>query len=301
MRPMRESGSVKACVWCGASLREGERLRGRTRCHACGVATTDPWPTEAALDAAYRGSYRPADGRFLGIGDAVLRRSRARLARRLDRVAPPGRVLDVGAGDGALVDALRRRGREALGLERESTRADFAERDLDEVEGSWAAIVFWHSLEHLPEPVAALERAAALLAPGGVIVIAVPNSDSLQALIFGDRWLALDLPRHLVHLTSGALLARIRELGLRAGRISYLRGGQVTFGWLEGMVGALPGQPRLYDAIRRPAARSAPVPVPRCAYTLLAATLLLPLAMVATGIEVLARRGGTIYVEARAD
>jgi SAM-dependent methyltransferase len=298
---MREIGSVDACVWCAASLRDGERLRGRTRCHTCGVATTDPWPTEAALDAAYRGSYRPADGRFLGIGDAVLRRSRARLARRLDRVAPPGRVLDVGAGDGALVDALHRRGREALGLERESSRPDFAERDLDEVEGSWAAIVFWHSLEHLPEPAAALERAAALLAPGGVIVIAVPNSDSLQARTFGDRWLALDLPRHLVHLTSGALLARIRELGLRAGRISYLRGGQVTFGWLEGMVSSLPGQPRLYDAIRRPAARSAPVALPDQVYTLLAAAILLPLAMVATAVEVLARRGGTIYVEARAD
>ncbi|MCW2989238.1 MAG: hypothetical protein JWM24_2176 [Solirubrobacterales bacterium] len=298
---MRESGSVKACVWCGASLRGGERLRGRTRCRACGVATTDPRPTEAELDAAYRGWYRPADGRFLGIGDAVLRRSRARLARRLDRVAPPGRVLDVGAGDGALVDALHRRGREALGLERESSRPDFAERDLDEVEGSWAAIVFWHSLEHLPEPAAALERAAALLAPGGVIVIAVPNSDSLQARTFGDRWLALDLPRHLVHLTSGALLARIRELGLRAGRISYLRGGQVMFGWLEGMVSSLPGQPRLYDAIRRPAARSAPVAPSDQVYTLLAAAILLPLALVATAVEVLARRSGTIYVEARAD
>ncbi|MDX6594720.1 MAG: hypothetical protein QOI72_102, partial [Solirubrobacterales bacterium] len=270
---MRESGSVKACVWCGASLREGKRLRGRTRCRACGVATTDPRPTEAELDAAYRGWYRPADGRFLGFGDAVLRRSRAALARRLDRIAPAGQVLDVGAGDGALVDALRRRGREALGLERASSRPDFPERDLDELEGSWAAIVFWHSLEHLPEPAAALERAAALLAPGGVIVIAVPNSDSFQARAFGDRWLALDLPRHLVHLTSDALLARIRELGLRTGRISHLRGGQVAFGWLEGMVGALPGRPRLYDAIRRPAARSAPVPAPSRVCTLATAML----------------------------
>jgi SAM-dependent methyltransferase len=298
---MRESGSAHACVWCGASLRDGERLRGRTRCRACGVATTDPWPTEAELDAAYRGWYRPADGRFLGFGDGVLRRSRAALARRLDRIAPAGRILDVGAGDGALIDALRHRGREALGLERARSRPDFAERDLDEVEGSWAAIVFWHSLEHLPEPAAALERAVALLAPAGVIVIAVPNSNSLQARAFGDRWLALDLPRHLVHLTSGALLARTRELGLRTERISQLRGGQVAFGWLDGMVGALPGRPRLYDAIRRPAARSAPVPTADRVYALAAATLLLPLALAATGVEILARRGGTIYVEARAD
>ena len=297
---MRAGGPVLDCAWCGASLRDGERLRGRTRCRACGVASTDPWPTAAELDAAYGGWYRPGEGRFSGLGDAVLRRSRAALARRLDRIAPAGRVLDVGAGDGALLDALRRQGREALGLERSSARADVAAADLDEVEGSWAAIVFWHSLEHLPDPAAALERAAALLAPGGVIVIAVPNSDSLQARAFGDRWLALDLPRHLVHLTAAALLARIGELGLRRGRVSYLRGGQVTFGWLEGMVGSLPGRPRLYDAIRRPAARSAPLPGAQRALTLAAAALLLPPALVATAVEVLARRGGSVYVEARA-
>jgi SAM-dependent methyltransferase len=297
---MRESGPVLDCAWCGASLRGGERLAGRTRCRACGVATTDPWPSQVELEAAYGGWYRPGAGRFSGLGDAVLRRSRAALARRLDRIAPPGRVLDVGAGDGALLDALRRRGREAAGLERASSRRDVSESDVSEIEGQWAVVVFWHSLEHLPEPATALEHAAALLAPGGVIVIAVPNSDSVQARAFGDRWLALDLPRHLVHLTDTALLRRLRELGLRTMRVSYLRGGQVAFGWLEGLVGALPGRPRLYDAVRRPAARSASLSGVARAATLLAALALLPLALGAAGAEALARRGGTVYIEARA-
>jgi SAM-dependent methyltransferase len=291
---------VESCVWCGASLRDGLPLAGRTRCPACGVATTDPWPSAEDLDAAYDGWYRPSAGRFGGLGDAALRRSRAALARRLDRIAPPGRVLDVGAGEGALLDGLRRQGRAATGLERTATRPDVAERELEEIEGEWAAIVFWHSLEHLPEPAAALERAARLLAPGGVIVIAVPNSDSLQARAFGDRWFALDLPRHLVHLTGGALCGRLRELGLGIDRVSHLRGGQVGFGWLEGLVGSLPGRPRLYDAIRRPEARSAPVSPTARAGTLLAAVVLSLPALAASGAEVLARRGGSVYVEARA-
>ena len=74
--------------------------------------------------------------------------------------------------------------------------------DLGEIDGRYAAIVFWHSLEHLPNPGEELERAAALLEPGGVLVVAVPNNDSLQAKLFGDRWLALDMPRHLTHITS---------------------------------------------------------------------------------------------------
>ena len=61
---------------------------------------------------------------------------------------------------------------------------------------------------------------------------------------------------HLVHVPAPALLARLRALGMRVERVSYLRGGQVVFGWLHGLVGLLPGHPDLYDAIRRPEARA---------------------------------------------
>jgi SAM-dependent methyltransferase len=296
---MHDSGSSLDCVWCGASLRDGERLLGRTRCLVCGVSTTDPWPTEAELELAYSGPYRPDSGRFAGIGDAVLRRTRAALARRLDRIAPSGRILDVGAGDGALLDALRRLGRDAVGLERAATRPGVVEGDLLEIEGQWAAVIFWHSLEHLPEPGRTLERAAGLLAPGGVMIVAVPNSDSVQAHAFGDRWLALDLPRHLVHISAAALKARLGMLGLTVERVSYLRGGQVVFGWLDGLVGWLPGRPPLYDAIRRPAARSTALANGSRVYALLAAIVLLPVAALAGLVEALAGRGGSVYVEAR--
>jgi hypothetical protein len=224
---------------------------------------------------------------------------RGRLARRLDRIAPPGPVLDVGAGDGALLDALAARGRRAVGSERETTRSDMRVGGLTEIGGEWAAIVFWHSLEHLPDAGDELERAAGSLAANGVLVIAVPNADSLQATVFGDRWLALDLPRHLVHLPARALLERLRALGLEVERVSFWRGGQVIFGWLHGVVGLLPGHPDLYASIRRPDARSRSTSTPVRISVLAAAALCVPLATIAAVIEVAARRGGTVYVECR--
>jgi SAM-dependent methyltransferase len=294
------SSPAQRCAWCGVAFDESARaLPGRRQCGRCGAATTDPWPSDAELGSAYGGWYRPAEGRFSGVGDALLRWLRGRLAQRLDRIAPPGPVLDVGAGAGALVDALRARGREAVGLERRPARPDFEERELTEVEGSFAAVVFWHSLEHLREPREALARAASLLMPRGVLVVAMPNAASLQARAFGARWLALDLPRHLVHLPAGALVERLGELGLSVERVSHLRGGQAAFGWLHGLVDLLPGRPSLYDAIRRPAARAEQVGAGERAAALAAGALLLPVAAAAAGAEAAARRGGSVYVEAR--
>jgi SAM-dependent methyltransferase len=288
-----------ACAWCGSSLRDADRHDiGRIWCECCGVATTSPWPSDAQLEAAYGEWYRPDGGRFGSLGDALLRHTRSTLARRIDRLAPPGRVLDVGAGDGTLVAALVRRGRDAVGLERHADGPHLQDGELVDVTGTWAAIVFWHSLEHLREPGAALDHAARLLEPGGLLIVALPNVASRQAKRFGDRWLALDLPRHLVHVPADAVLSKLGDVGLRVGRVSFLRGGQVAFGWAHGFVAELPGHADLYDAIRSSGARAEPMTLPTRVLTLLAGALAAPFAVIATVVEVLGRRGGTIYVEA---
>jgi SAM-dependent methyltransferase len=290
-----------ACAWCGRPLppAPAEGPAHVAVCPSCGAGTTLPRPTDADLDAAYGTWYRPAEGRFSGVGDRVLRRSRGALARRLDRRAPAGPILDVGSGDGVLLDALHAAGRAAEGLERESTRADVRAGRVDDVEGGWSAIVFWHSLEHLRAPTDALRAAAARLRPGGLLVIAIPNFGSLQAAAFGARWFALDLPRHLVHVPARSLLSLLREEGLHVERVSQLRGGQVVFGWLQGLVGLLPSRPDLYDAIRRPDARRRPLGPGRRAAIVAAAAVVWPVAVAAAGIEALLRRGGSVYVEAR--
>jgi SAM-dependent methyltransferase len=297
-RPTAANGdSEAACGWCGALL-EPRPNAGTLPCARCGARTTWPIPTNEDLERAYGSWYRPEGGRFSGLGDRLLRRLRGRMAHRIDEIAPPGPVLDVGAGDGALLDALSAVGRDATGLERRSARADVREAELTDIEGQWAAIVLWHSLEHLRDAGAALDHAAGLLEPGGAMVVAMPNPASLQARVFGDRWFAWDLPRHLVHVPAQALLDRLRALGLRPSRVSYLRGGQVVFGWVHGIVGALPSHPDLYDAIRRPEARREPISPARRALTLAAAAIALPVAAICAGIEALLRRGGTVYVEA---
>ncbi len=67
--------------------------------------------------------------------------------------------------------------------------------------GPFDAVVMSHVIEHVPDPVALLRHAAAILPPGGILVAITPNVSSISHRRFRDSWLALDPPRHL-HLFS---------------------------------------------------------------------------------------------------
>jgi hypothetical protein len=107
------------------------------------------------------------------------------------------------------------------------------------------------------------------------------------------------VPRHIVHLPAPALTARLGELGLDVERVSHWRGGQVAFGWLHGMVAALPGHRDLYDALRVPAARLSSQPPNERRAAVALAVLCAPAALSGALLEVAVKRGGSVHVEAR--
>src|SRR5207248_2019375 len=148
-----------------------------------------------------------------------------RLALLRDAAPAPGRLLDAGAGRGRFVAAARVAGYDARGIE-PSTRGVEAAREIygvmleqagieeAEVEpGSIAAVSLWHVLEHVEDPGSALRRIAGWLAPGGALLVGVPNLASLQARLGGPRWFHLDLPRHRTHFTAAGLQALLTRSG----------------------------------------------------------------------------------------
>src|SRR5450759_4185960 len=153
------------------------------------------------------------------------------------RTCGRGRLLDVGCGAGDLLVALRADGWSVYGVEpqalgaaraRDEHRLDVLTGRFEDVrlpEGSFDAIVFSGVFEHLHVPVAALCRARALLAPGGLVaVLFLPMLDSPEARLLGPRWMALDLPRHLTHFEEATFTEMARKAGLDvAGRETYSR------------------------------------------------------------------------------
>ncbi len=78
-------------------------------------------------------------------------------------------------------------------------------------------MTMWHSLEHVHHPLAILRAAYRLLIPGGKLIVATPNIESIPFRVFGRSWFGLDLPRHLTHFTPTTLGAMLQTAGFPNG------------------------------------------------------------------------------------
>lgn len=88
--------------------------------------------------------------------------------------APPARVLEVGCGQGELTTALSVAGYDVVGIDPAAPQGELFRRlTLDELDDTerYAAVVAAHSLHHIRDLDAALEKIGALLQPEGLIVV----------------------------------------------------------------------------------------------------------------------------------
>jgi SAM-dependent methyltransferase len=306
--------SARECPACGGALREwravppGEPSDPRRypllRCESCGSAVTAGDPPGPELYE--RGIYAPGPPRAGPVVRAVQGATVGQPGRLLRRagLAPGASVLDAGAGRGRLVAELARRGYDARGIEPSERGAASAaaaglpvareslERHSD---AGLDAVVLWHVLEHLDEPGAALARVRSWLRPGGLVLVGVPNAESLQARIAGEGWLHWDVPRHRVHLSPSGLESLLRRSGFEPARTSHMVWEHNPAGLWMGLLtraGMTPGFP--FHLLKR----NVRVRPRDLALTALGLPLL-PLAALLEAGAAAARRGGTVAVVAR--
>ncbi|KMV15232.1 class I SAM-dependent methyltransferase [Mycobacterium heckeshornense] len=133
------------------------------------------------------------------------------------------RILDVGCGDGALLDRLAIAGFSNLSGADPFIVADgetpqgvpLVKRYLSEVSGEFDLVMFNHSLEHLPDPVPTLKMASQKLAPGGTCLVRLPTTSSEAWAIYGADWVQIDAPRHFVIPSRQGMALAAETAGLR--------------------------------------------------------------------------------------
>ncbi len=308
----------EACLSCGGKDSEkafdaAEKGFEVRRCRSCGQGYTWPPVPPEAIARYYPESYYGRENvRFNVVFETLTHLLRWRRARVIRRRVPRGAVLDVGCGRGFILSYLRSFGYESRGVEFSDTAAWHARYalGLDVHTGDFLqlpcpdpqdAVIFWHSLEHMPRPVEVLEHAAGLLKSGGLLVVAVPNFSSLQARLFGRQWFHLDIPRHYTHFSVESLQALLRRLGFEIVQTDHFSFEQNPYGWLQSLYNALGFDDNfLYTLLKNRSARTYRIrhhPL----QAVLTGLLLLPLTLLSLALtlaEAALRKGGTVEVYA---
>ena len=180
----------------------------------------------------YLGTLYP-DDYYSFVHEAPTEGPKARWRKRLLPVrtgdpvfARPGSMVDVGCGNGWVVEDYRRNGWDACGVEYSAAgTANGRSRGLDIREGSLHDAAFPdemfdfvrlnHSFEHMTNPSEVVSEAVRILKPGGRLFIGVPDGDGLTARVFKDNWYYVGAPVHPFTWSRTTLPRFLEDHGLR--------------------------------------------------------------------------------------
>lgn len=153
--------------------------------------------------------------------------------KKLLTTTKKGAILDIGAGTGIFLSKFKEKGWRADGVEFSSDAVKFAKKSFDITlkrgdfldysfpKNTYDVVSLNMALEHLYQPLETLQQIHKILKKNGVIVITVPNIDSVGFQLFKENWQALNLPRHLYQFSPSTLQNLIRSAGFRKKEINY--------------------------------------------------------------------------------
>ncbi len=205
------------------------------QCAACEFKFINPRPDEAEIGRYYQSAeYISHDAKSKSLFSRLYKLARFVSIRSkfniVQRHANQGTILDIGCGTGEFLRYCKSRGFEVSGVEPNEKAALYAQKvnkipvtnilsNLAGKTGNFDCITLWHVLEHLHSLNESLDVVKELLAPGGVLIIAVPNGDSWDAQKYGKYWAAFDVPRHLYHFNEATLTKLMTKHGFELQKV----------------------------------------------------------------------------------
>jgi 2-polyprenyl-3-methyl-5-hydroxy-6-metoxy-1,4-benzoquinol methylase len=217
---------------CLACERDQSRLLGRKnqfdlwQCLHCGAIFTHTQIDDSALNDIYNHYY---DGAGFEM-PTVVAQSLERVVLSFERFRVTGRILDIGYGEGGLLQIAEKFNWQCFGTEispgalaygKESgwIVADQAEDDPRFMPQGFDVVTMIELLEHVPNPQQVLQSAARWLRPGGLLYLTTPNAESLNQRLLGLKWSVIAPPEHIALWTPKGMRHALAKAGFQDLRI----------------------------------------------------------------------------------
>ncbi len=278
-------------------------------CAECKLVRLFPRPTPEQLKSYYPESYWFEGGADTAdrLADSwrrlVLRDHVRFVLRAIEEAGGDGRILDVGCGGGLLLRELGLPEARLAGLDYSVDAASVAwgANGVPAVCGTllrapfaaetFKVVTMFHVLEHLYDPTAYVEAAREMLAPGGKLIVQVPNAGCWQFLLFGENWNGLDIPRHLINFKESDLRNLLDHCGFEVEHVKHFSLRDNPAGMATSMVSALDPMSRRVRGVKETPRKKL--------FKDVIYFLLLLISIPFTMLEALAHAGSTIMIQAR--
>ena len=244
----------RACVACGSSKARSWGVKNEfevVSCVDCDSVYTpySPWYSSAVV---YTGFYLNADELS---PPAFVNARLEEITAEFAAYRQNNRLLDIGCGAGNLLQAARKNGWKAQGLdvsagavkhvrelgfevfEGELQDAGFPSEHFDVVTAA-------ELLEHLFDPQSLLYEVARILRPGGLFWTTTPHARGLSGRVLGLKWRCIWPPEHLQLFSVGGLTRLLRNAGFRQLRINTTGGNPIE---IFHAMGAAKSAPKTVD------------------------------------------------------
>ncbi len=205
------------------------------QCNSCDFRFTNPRPEESKLGEYYKSeeyvSHSNTKKGFVNSTYQLVRKYT--LLKKLQLISKhfkTGKILDIGCGTGEFLNTCKIAKWNTLGVEPSPEARKMAtenygldvreELEIKNLESErFDVITMWHVLEHVPKLNERIEDLKRLIKTNGIIIIAVPNCNSLDAKTYKEQWAAYDVPRHLYHFTPKDIESIFKKHGLKTVQI----------------------------------------------------------------------------------
>lgn len=211
----------------------------------CRLVWLDPMPLEEDIGKAYEDYFTHSEDKPNGQGKGLKKTIMSNLLQAYNAIrwamplyyerkndylgkVTPGRLLEVGCGDGRQLAWMHALGWKVEGQEVDPKAAEYARNTygltvhlgaLEELafpDATFDAIIMNHVIEHVYDPIALLMECYRILKANGILVAATPNIESYGHRYFSLHWMALDPPRHLYLFSGSSLHVCAKRAGYRS-------------------------------------------------------------------------------------
>jgi len=205
-----------------------------TECKNCGLIFTNPRPDKNSIGKYYESEdYISHTNSKQGLLNSTYQLARKysiqrkfSLLKKYAGAKPGSSLLDIGCGTGEFLASCKKKELKCIGIEPSPAARALAKEnhglsvydnsELAAIESdSFDMITMWHVLEHVHDLRPTIQTVKRLLKANGYYFIAVPNPESYDAKIFGAKWAAYDVPRHLFHFRPGTMKRIVEGAGLQ--------------------------------------------------------------------------------------